>query len=80
MDSKGKGGRGRYCEFVIDTYTLLILCIKQITNEYLLCSTGNSTFIYLFFGILLLMYCGDLSGKEIQKGEDTCICRADSFC
>ena len=27
----------------IDIYTLLILCIKQTTNEKLLFSTGNST-------------------------------------
>ena len=27
----------------IDIYTLLILCIKYITNENLLYSTGNST-------------------------------------
>ena len=30
-------------EIGIDTYTLLILCIKQITNEDLLHSSGNST-------------------------------------
>ena len=30
-------------EIGIDIYTLLMLCIKWITNENLLCSTGNST-------------------------------------
>ena len=26
------------------------------------------------------MLCGDLNGKEVQKGVDICICMADSFC
>ena len=26
------------------------------------------------------MLCGDLNGKEIQKGEDICIYTDDSFC
>ena len=26
------------------------------------------------------MNCGNLNGKEVQKGGDTCICMADSFC
>ena len=30
-------------EIGIDTYTLLILCIKQITNENLLHSSGTPT-------------------------------------
>ena len=35
MESKGKGGRGRNWEFVIDTYTLLILCInRQLMRTY----------------------------------------------
>ena len=25
------------------------------------------------------MHCGDLNGKEVQKGEDTCMCMTDSF-
>ena len=41
-----------------DTCTVLILCIKSITNENLLYGTGNS------------MHCGDLKGKEIPKGGD----------
>ena len=61
------GGR-RNQKIGIDTYTLLILCIKQITNKNILCSTGNST------------GCGDPNGKEIQKGGAICICMADSLC
>ena len=26
------------------------------------------------------MPCGDLSGKEVPKGEDMCLCVADSLC
>ena len=40
MDIKGEGG-GMNWEIEIDIYTLL--CIKQITKENLLCSTGDST-------------------------------------
>ena len=29
---------------------------------------------------LYLMHCGDLNGKEVQKGGSVCICMADSFC
>ena len=36
-----KGGGGRNWEIGIDTYTLLTLCIKQITSENLLFSTGE---------------------------------------
>ena len=42
MDNKGER-RERRIEIGIDTYMLLIPCIKSITNENLLCSTGNST-------------------------------------
>ena len=52
-------------EIGIDIYTLL--CIKRITNENLLYSTGNS------------VLCGDLNGKEIQKRGDICIHIADSL-
>ena len=45
MDTKGekqgRGGGGMNWETGIDIYTLL--CIKQITNENLLYSIGNST-------------------------------------
>ena len=45
-------------EVGIDTHMLLIPCIKQITNENLLYTTGNSTY---------LMLCGDLMGKKSKK-------------
>ena len=46
MDPKrGKGGvGGMNWEIGIDIYTLI--CIKQIPNEKLLYSTGNSTSLY----------------------------------
>ena len=47
------GGRGRGL-----THTLL--CIKQVTNENRLCSTGRSSMLY-----------GDLNGEEIQKDVQT---------
>ena len=28
---------------------------------------------------LYLMQCGDLNGKEVQKGGDICVCMANSF-
>ena len=37
-----KGG-GMNWKIVNDTYTILILCVKQVTNENLLYSTGTST-------------------------------------
>ena len=44
MDTKGvKEGVGKNWEIGIDIFTLLILCIKQMTSENLLYSTGNST-------------------------------------
>ena len=43
MDTKGKEGDRMNWEVGIDSYTRLILCIKQITNEDLLWSTRNST-------------------------------------
>ena len=52
----------------IDTYTLLLLCIKQITNENLLWHKE------LYLGLY-----GNLSGKEIQKRGDPGICRAGSL-
>ena len=38
-----KGEAGNELGDWIDSYTLLILYIKQVTNENLLYSTGNST-------------------------------------
>ena len=55
-----------YWEIGINIYTLQ--CIKWITDENLLYSTGNSVFY------------GDLGGKEIQKRGDICIHLADSLC
>ena len=40
---QGGRGDGRNWEIGIDTYTILILCTKYITNENILYSTGNST-------------------------------------
>ena len=39
---EGKAG-GMNWEIRIDTYALLTLCIKQITNENILYSIGDST-------------------------------------
>ena len=39
----GGNGSGMNCKTGIDLYILLILCIKYITNENLLYSSGNST-------------------------------------
>ena len=41
MDTKGGGVGGMYWEIGTDIYTLLILCIKYITNENLLYSSEN---------------------------------------
>ena len=27
-----------------------------------------------------LVHCGDLNGREVQKGGDICMCTADTFC
>ena len=44
MDTKGeRGWGGRNWQIGIDIYTLLLLSIKQITNENILYTTGNST-------------------------------------
>ena len=56
-------------EIGTDIYTLL--CIKEITNENRLYSTGNSLYSIL---------CADLNGKEIQGRVDLCIRVADSLC
>ena len=56
------------------TYILLCIkyritaCIKSVTNEDRLCSTGNP------------VLCGDLNGKEIQERGAMCIYIADSLC
>ena len=56
-------------EIGIDIYPRLIPCIKCITNDNLMYSTGNS-----------LWCCVVTNGKEIQKRGDVCICMADSLC
>ena len=60
MDTKWRegGGTGRS-----GLTHILILCIKEITNENLLYSAGN-----------YLMHCGHLNRKEVQKGGDVSIC------
>ena len=55
----GKGGGGMNWKIRIDLYTLLILCVNQITNENLLYTSAYS------------VLCGNLNGKEIQKRGDT---------
>ena len=45
-NTKGERG-GMNWEIETDIYTLLILCIKWITNESLLYSTQNSTLLYI---------------------------------
>ena len=51
-------------------YALLMICIRWMTNENLLYSSGNST----------QRSVGDSNGKEIQKTGDVCMCVADSLC
>ena len=55
-------------EIGIDIYTLL--CMKQITNNYLLYSTGNFTQCSLVTYI----------ERKSKKRGDICILIADSFC
>ena len=61
-----KGGRMDW-EIGIGIYTLL--CIKSITNENQLYSTGNST-----------QHCRDPNGKEIQGRVDIRIHVVDALC
>ena len=60
-----QGGGGKNWETGIDTP--MLLCIKQITDENLLYSRGNSALWWLH-------------GKEIQNQGDLCIHMADSLC
>ena len=55
-------------KIMTDKYSLL--CIKQITNENLLYTTGNSYSVV----------CGNLDVKEIQKRGDMFMCMPDSLC
>ena len=68
MDTKGEPEGGKNWEVGIDIYTLLIVSTKEIINENILHSTGNS------------ILCGDLNRKESQKRGYKCICIADSLC
>ena len=44
MKPRGKTGLEQWMgSRVLDIHTLLILCMEWITNENLLCSSGNST-------------------------------------
>ena len=69
MDTKGEREGGRNWEIGIGTYTLLILCIKWITNENILHSTGN---------LHDALWWSDWEGSP--KGGDICVCMADPFC
>ena len=55
-------------EIGIGIYAILILCIKQVTNE-------NQQHRELY-----LMHCEDLNGKKVQKGGNICICVTDPLC
>ena len=50
------GRRGRNWEVGVDTYTLLILCIKERTIENLLYSAAN-----------YLMHCGHPNGRKSRR-------------
>ena len=58
-----KRGSRMNWEIGIDIYILLIQCIKYITSENLLHSTGNST----------QCSTSDLYGKEVEK-RCVCVC------
>ena len=51
-----------------DACSLLMLCVRQIADEDVPRAQGAQT------------PCGDLSGREVQKGGDMCVWTADSFC
>lgn len=64
MKKLGWGGMNWVIEIDILIYTLLIICVKQITNENLLHYS---------------MLCSDRDGKETQKRGDICMWMADSL-
>ena len=68
MGTKGEKGSGMNWEIGIDIYT--VICLKHITNEKLLYSTGN----------LYSVLSGDLNGKGIPKWENLCVCVDESLC
>ena len=63
MVPEGQEAGGRSWETGVDTYTLLILCIKSTMSKDLLYSTGNSTQC----SVVKLM------GRKSKKG-DVCVC------
>ena len=64
MDTKqGKAGGGKKWEVRIDIYILLILSIKQVTNENLLCSSGN----------LRVLWCPTPEGNAKKEMQNHCI-------
>ena len=68
MDTNGGNGGEMNWE-TGDIYTVLILCIKQMTIENLLYKTGNTT-----------QRCGNLNGKEIPKTGGISKHTADPIC
>ena len=69
MDRKRESKSGMNWEIGTDIYTLLILCVKYITNEnllYIAQETQCSNFLS--------------NGKEIQKRGGVCTHMADSLC
>ena len=51
-----------------DACSLLMMHVRQIADEDVPRAQGAQTL------------CGDLSGREVQKGGDVCVWTADSFC
>ena len=76
-------------EITMNTYTLLMLCIKWVTHENLWYGTGNSrerSMVQIIEDLsssteyYYLVLCGDQNEKEIQKRGDTYKYVADSLC
>lgn len=67
-EGPGVGGGGRNWEIGGDTYTLLVLYVKLIMNENMLCGTGSST----------VLWRPEREGSP--KGGDRCVCLAGSVC
>ena len=79
------GGQGRRnWEIGIDIYTLLILCVKQITDDNILCRTGSSTectvvtwvarkskeVIYIYVCLFILLYSRNNIVKQLYSSEN----------
>ena len=65
-----RGIDGGSCQIGIDIYTYTIDTIVWLGNYWE--HTAEHKELYL-------MYYGDLTVKEVQRGGDVCICVADSF-